>query len=99
MSEQAPGEQAMNEPVVSEQGWTPRRIGRLLFDGIASFALTIMLLIFLGFLTLRGTFDQKYMSLYEVKEKYFGAWFWDLHPPGGLEVPCPGALFTSIVPW
>jgi len=81
----------VSETVVSERSWTPGRIAKALFDGLSSYLLTIVLLLYVGWLTWKGTMDQQYMSLYEVQNRYFNSLLFKVPTFGGGAIYLPGA--------
>ncbi|MEE9126052.1 MAG: cytochrome c biogenesis protein ResB [Planctomycetota bacterium] len=95
------GEETVSQEAESREVAAPEvgaRIGKAIFDGLSSFALTIILLLFLLALTFKGTLDQQHMSLYEVQSLYFNSLFFKATMFGVLPVYLPGVnLLLTIL--
>lgn len=76
---------------------TARQVGKALFAGLSSFALTIVLLLYLMALTFKGTFDQQYMSTYDAQQLYFSQMWFKTRPFGLLTVYLPGANLVLTI--
>lgn len=75
-----------------------RQVGKALFAGLSSYALTIVLLLYLMALTFKGTFDQQYMSTYDAQQLYFSQMWFPTRPFSWLTIYLPGAnLILTIL--
>lgn len=68
-----------------------RRTVQKCFDALASYGLSVVLLLLLAVLTLLGTLEQVDRGLYEVQHKYFASLFLVHDLFGVIPVPLPGA--------
>ena len=73
-----------------------KKLGKLLFDFFASYALCVTLMAFMFLVILLGTLYQVDHGLYEAQKKYFDSLI-VLHHLGPLTVPLPGAYLLMAV--
>ena len=73
-----------------------KKIGKLLFAGLASFGLSVIVMIFMFLIILFGTLYQVDNGLYAAQQKYFDSLF-VLHEVGPVTVPLPGAYLLMVV--
>jgi hypothetical protein len=73
-----------------------KKIAKLVFDGLASHALTVILLIFMFLVILFGTLYQVDNGLYAAQQKYFDS-IYILHEIGPIVIPLPGAYSLLVI--
>lgn len=79
---------------MTEARGSMERVTKAVFAGLSSYLLAIILLLYMGLLTYKGTLDQAHMSLHAVQNRYFSSLFFEASFFGLVPLYLPGAFLV-----